>query len=434
MDDLEERLRDDLRWSASREEPPVDAWDRITDRVQRGERRSTASRALIGTLVLAITAGGLFWLWRGFVATDEGPPTGQPEDLWGRTFVSTRVIEDGEPRTLVEGTRIHLTFFVERERRGLRGGGGCNNFGAGVEITADRLRLGEIEGTDQGCAQELHTQDEWLTAFLRSDPRWELRGDRLTLTSGETIIEFQSQADPEDLWGREFVSTLVIEAGEPRTLVPRTRIELTFFEERGGRGVRWSAGCNIFGAGVVITADHLVLGEIGGTQKGGSPECQAQDDWLAEFFRSDPRWELRDDRLTLSSDETIIELVETRADKSERPRSPRPTPYFPTHPGVGGPDVGLQGVLAVRDDCVVIASDAGVDILVLWPEVVGIEVENGVIQLVDEDGRVIASEGDRVSMGGGEAQPQVFREYAGRPPPACPDELWWGGLPIERLE
>ena len=96
--------------------------------------------------------------------------------------------------------------------------------------------------------------------------------------------------------------------------------------------------------------------------------------------------------------------------------------------------MGLQGVLAVRDNCVVIEGDAGVDILVLWPDVVGIEIENGVVRLVDEDGRVIASEGDRLSINGGEAQPQAFREYAGEPPPACPDELWWGGLPIERLE
>jgi hypothetical protein len=41
---------------------------------------------------------------------------------------------------------------------------------------------------------ELHEQDDWLTEFMRSDPFWEFErrvvtGDRLTLTSGDTVIE-----------------------------------------------------------------------------------------------------------------------------------------------------------------------------------------------------------------------------------------------------
>lgn len=310
MDDLEERLRHDLRQRASREEPPADAWDRITERVQRGEQHSTASRVLVGALVLAITAGGLFWLWRGFVATDGGQPAGRPEDLWGRTFVSTRVTENGQPRALVDGTRIEMTFFVERDRRGLRWELGCNFFGTGVEITPDRLIVDEIETSDQGCRSDYQVQDDWLADFIGSDPSWELRDDKLSLTSGETIIELEPapSGDLEDLWGRTFVSTRVIEGGEPRPLISGTSIELTFFEERGRRGARWSAGCNTFGTSIAITPDRLVLGEIGGTQKGGSPECQDQDDWLAGFLGSDPNWELRDDTLTLTSGETIIEL------------------------------------------------------------------------------------------------------------------------------
>lgn len=311
MDDLEERLRDDLRQPASREEPPTDAWDRITERLQREDRRPTASPVLVGALVLAITAGGLVWLWHSFVSTGDGSPAGQPEDLWRRTFLSTWVIEEGEPRTLVDGTQISMTFFVERNRRGLRWEAGCNFFGTGLEITADSLIVqDQIDGSDQGCARELHDQDDWLADFLASDPSWELRGDRLTLTSGGTTIELEAApgADPDDLWGRTFVSTRVIEEGEPRTLIEGTRIGLTFFVERERRGLRWDAHCNIFGASVVITADRLILGEIGGTQKGGSPECQEQDEWLADFLDSEPTWELRGDMLTLSSGQTIIEL------------------------------------------------------------------------------------------------------------------------------
>jgi len=230
MDDLEERLRDDLRRSASREEPSVDAWDRITERVQRGERRSTASRALVGALVLAITAGGLFWLWRGFVATDGGPPTGQPEDLWGRTFVSTRVTEEGEPHTLVEDTRIELTFFEERGERGVGWSAGCNTIGAKIEVTTERLLLGEIGGTQQACAPESQDQDEWLVDFFRSEPRWEFHDDTLTLTSGDTMIELSAITSWNglDCLGDEGAVEVIYESFEPAGAELSEAVEAAF--------------------------------------------------------------------------------------------------------------------------------------------------------------------------------------------------------------
>lgn len=207
MDDLEDRLRQELRRQASGEQHSTDAWERIAERVRQPERRTTTSRVLVAATVLAITAGGLFALWRGFVATDERPPAGDGappatgeetppaiEDLWGRTFVSTRVTEGGETRTLVPpGTSIELTFFEERGSRGVRWSGGCNIFGTSLAITPDRLLVGEFEGTQQLCRQDVAEQDEWLVAFFGSDPRWELIDDTLTLMSGETIITFEAK-------------------------------------------------------------------------------------------------------------------------------------------------------------------------------------------------------------------------------------------------
>lgn len=114
-----------------------------------------------------------------------------PADLWGRTFISTVVTEDGEPRPLVPDTRIRVTF-EEREERGVvRWEAGCNTFGGEVEIGAERLLVGEITGTEIGCPDELHEQDNWLGGFLGSDPRWRSSDDRLTLTSGDTVIELE---------------------------------------------------------------------------------------------------------------------------------------------------------------------------------------------------------------------------------------------------
>jgi heat shock protein HslJ len=121
---------------------------------------------------------------------DEAQQT--PGDLWGRTFVSTAVTEDGEPRPLVPDTRIEVTF-EEREDQGVVGWqAGCNTFGSDVEITADSVVVGVIAGTEIGCADELHAQDEWLAGFFGPDPRWQLSDDRLMLRSGETTIELEA--------------------------------------------------------------------------------------------------------------------------------------------------------------------------------------------------------------------------------------------------
>jgi len=115
-----------------------------------------------------------------------------PGELWGRTFISTAATENGEPRPLAPDTRIEVTF-NEREDQGVVGWqAGCNTFGADVEITADSLVVGVIAGTEIGCLDVLHAQDEWLAGFFGSDPRWRLNDDRLILTSGETVIELEA--------------------------------------------------------------------------------------------------------------------------------------------------------------------------------------------------------------------------------------------------
>jgi heat shock protein HslJ len=123
---------------------------------------------------------------------DTIPPA--PDDLWGRTFVSVTVTERGEPRRLVTDTRIEVAF-EKREPAGVvRWDAGCNYFGSEVEITGDRLLVDEsMEGTALLCPDELHDQDEWLGAFFSSDPKWQLTDKRLTLTSGETVIEFEQK-------------------------------------------------------------------------------------------------------------------------------------------------------------------------------------------------------------------------------------------------
>jgi len=92
--------------------------------------------AAAASLLLLISCG------TGDLSADDGQQS--PEDLWGRTYVSVSVTEDGEPRPLAPGTRIEVTF-EEREDEGVvRWKAGCNIHGASVEITPESLHVGEI--------------------------------------------------------------------------------------------------------------------------------------------------------------------------------------------------------------------------------------------------------------------------------------------------
>jgi heat shock protein HslJ len=116
-----------------------------------------------------------------------------------------------------------------------------------------------------------------------------------------------------DLWGRAFSSTTATENGEPRPLLPDTRIEITFEKREDYGVVRWQAGCNTIGADVEITADQLLLVRTPlSTAIGCSGSHHAQDRWLTRFFESDPRWQLSDGRLSLASGETAIDLAAER--------------------------------------------------------------------------------------------------------------------------
>lgn len=138
----------------------------------------------------------------------------------------------------------------------------------------------------------------------------------LTTCGGVDAAGERAHQRPDDLWDRTFVSVEVMEDGGPRPLVPDTRIEMTF-EKREHQGIlRWQAGCNIIGSKVEITTRRLLVSEeFEGTEVGCRGELHEQDEWVANFFVSDPQWELNEDRLTLRSDETIVEFEALGSDR-----------------------------------------------------------------------------------------------------------------------
>lgn len=65
---------------------------------------------------------------------------------------------------------------------------GCNSLGGEYEMEGDRLVVEGLAGTDMGCEPGLMEQDEWLVDLLTAGPVLALDGDRLTLTSGDTVV------------------------------------------------------------------------------------------------------------------------------------------------------------------------------------------------------------------------------------------------------
>lgn len=124
---------------------------------------------------------------------------------------------------------------------------------------------------------------------------------------GEDTPEGGEPQDVEGLWKQEFASTAVSEGDRPRPLVPGTRIELSFTGPKDP-GIGWSAGCNGHGASVQVSPEKLHLGPIGGTLMGCPSPLEKQDEWLADFFESNPTWQLDGGQLTLAAEGTMIEF------------------------------------------------------------------------------------------------------------------------------
>lgn len=119
--------------------------------------------------------------------------------------------------------------------------------------------------------------------------------------------------DEPSVEGRTFLSTDVT----PRSLVPGTRIQLTF----DGDSLGANAGCNSLSGQVRIDAGRLVTdGSIGMTEMGCDQPLMDQDTWLAELLGSRPVLRLNGDDLTLTApDGTVIELVDRRVADPDRP-------------------------------------------------------------------------------------------------------------------
>lgn len=202
------------------------------------------------------------------------PAPSDPAGIEGRDFNSVGV-RDGDPdRQLVPGTTIRLGF---RDGR-ISVNAGCNTMGGTYRLDGAQLIISNGAVTEIGCDQDLQAQDEWLFAFLGSNPTIALNGNDLVLTSGATVITMLDRevADPDQpLTGRVWALNSVI-SGESVSSVPTGVTATIKFNDDGS--VEIHPGCNSGGGQFtvgegVLRFSNLVTTKMACGGDGGSVEA-----------------------------------------------------------------------------------------------------------------------------------------------------------------
>ncbi len=173
--------------------------------------------------------------------------------LDGRDFVSVLVAENGKSKVLVPGTKIRLGFSDGM----LSASAGCNSLGGAYTLDNGKLKVGSMSTTEMGCQTNLMDQDQWLSAFLGSNPDISVDGNNLVLTSETTEITFldREQAEPDQpLTGITWGLTTLIDA-DVASSIPAGISASLLFKDDGT--FEFNDGCNT-GGGTYQTGDGTI--------------------------------------------------------------------------------------------------------------------------------------------------------------------------------
>lgn len=135
-----------------------------------------------GHLVMSAGKRSIVFAPHSWAAPWPGDEPAPGADLWGRSFASVRITEDGKKRAPADGARILVNPYRRDGTGQLRYNGGCNTGGGRLRITATRFRIGERGATAMMCSPDGRMdQEAWFTEFLDTDPHWRWSEDRMQL-------------------------------------------------------------------------------------------------------------------------------------------------------------------------------------------------------------------------------------------------------------
>ncbi len=213
--------------------------------------------------------------------------------LEGRTFLSTRTVRDGAELTLAGRTRISLSFAGGR----ISAHAGCNRINGAATAWDGELVVEQLISTMMACLPEVDAQERWLTELLGSRPYLELDGNRLVLTSGESVLELldKVEADPDrplegTQWRLQSIRT-------PDSVSSFANVTATVRLDGGQLMV--DTGCNTGGGSVTVGAGTIEVGPLRLTRKAGPPDAMRVERHVMQVLQGTVSYTIDADMLTL---------------------------------------------------------------------------------------------------------------------------------------
>jgi heat shock protein HslJ len=261
----------------------------------------TTSRVpvLLAALALAATGCG-----------DEtaGPRSVPPSDttLSGRSFVSTQVTAGGQPKALVPGTRIQVTFHSDRR---VTVTAGCNHLGLTMAPSGTSFAGDGVSMTEMGCDKPRHAQDSWLAEFLGAAPALRIKGDTLTLGNADTTITLLDRrvAEPaKPLAGTTWRLSGEVSGDTASSSAGASKAYLRFAAGK----VTGSTGCNDLSGTAAVTGDRIAFAGIGLTRRACAGEQARIEQLLQRTLTGTLTYQIESDALRLrAADGNGIDLT-----------------------------------------------------------------------------------------------------------------------------
>jgi heat shock protein HslJ len=238
-----------------------------------------------------------------------GSEPGAGAQLSGKTYLSTAVSENGQPKELAPKTRVRLTFTDDGR---LVADAGCNSMQSKVSTSDGKLTLkDQLASTAMGCPGMQQGQDSWLAGIISSKPAWKLDGSKLELTLGGTTISLldREAAEPDvAIDGTKWALSTVITGEVASHQAGSEQAWLTLNGER----VTGSTGCNDFQGMVARTTGKLTFGELATTRKACAGEPKKLEDTILSGLKGELSYQVDGRTLKLRSSSGGLDFTAAR--------------------------------------------------------------------------------------------------------------------------
>ena len=212
---------------------------------------------------------------------------GLPAEVLGATFVATEVTGQ---YSMVPGSTISLTL----EDTTVAARAGCNNIFGPYTVEGDVLKVAQMGSTMMACDPALMKQDQWLSTFLASGPRWTYDGGSLQLSNGTDtmqLTEALSGAGAVPGVGWKLVG-LISKSG---STVSSVDAGLSPWIEFDGSTVTLNTSCNSGSGKAEIGDTTITFGPITLTQRACMPPSSDVEDAMTAVLQGVTNYTVTDD-------------------------------------------------------------------------------------------------------------------------------------------